>query len=72
MLPGATTMVLVNTQPGGKQMVRVVSAVALVALAATAYLGLLHAPDSSFHISRQVYLHGFGPELIDKTCVRLC
>ncbi len=72
MMPGATSMVFVRSHSTGKQIVRVISVLTLVALAAAVCQGFLHSHDAAFHASRQVYLHGFGPDLIDKTCVRLC
>jgi hypothetical protein len=71
LVPGATTAVLVQTG-GGKQVVRVISLGVLALLALAIYRGVFDL--ASVHASpfRQVSVHGFGPDLLDKTCARLC
>jgi hypothetical protein len=72
LMPGATTAVISHSHASGKRLVRVVSVVSLMALAATEYRGILHTPNTLFHTSRQVYAPGSGHDLIDVTCARLC
>jgi hypothetical protein len=70
LMPGATTAVVERTHPSGKQFVRIASLLSMIVLAVGFYRGL-HTGilGSSF---RLVYAHGFGSDLLDKTCVRLC
>ncbi len=72
IMPGETTTMVVQSHSSGKQSVRVISLLSLLVLAATVCRELMRVPAMTFHSFRQVYAHGFGPDLLDKTCVRLC
>jgi hypothetical protein len=72
LFPGATTAVVVQSHASGKQSVRIISVLTILALAAAVCSGLMRFPSITFGSFRQVYVHGFGLNLLDKTCVRLC
>lgn len=72
LFPGATTAVVVRSHSTGKQSVRLISVLTILAFAMAVCRGLLRSPYASLHSFRQVCAHGFGPDLLDKTCVRLC
>ncbi len=72
VVPGAGSTVMVQTQPSGKQFVRVFSIFTLLAMAAAVCSGTRVLPATELHHLRQVERHGFGPDLLDKTCARLC
>ena len=70
LMPGATTAVVERTHPSGKQFVRIVSLLSMIVLAVGFARGLSTSIlGASF---RLVSAHGFGPDLLDKTCARLC
>lgn len=72
LFPGATTAVVVQSHATGKQSVRLISLLTILALAAAVCRGLMRIPSTTLSNFRQVYTHGFGPDLLDKTCVCLC
>jgi hypothetical protein len=72
LTPNAVTAVVVQSHASGKQFVRVLSLLSIIVLAAGAVQGMLHIPGSPHGLFREVFLHGFGPDLLDKTCARLC
>jgi hypothetical protein len=72
LFPGATTAVVVRSHATGKQSVRVISVLTILAFAAAVCRGLLRIPSVSLSNFRQIYAHGFGPDLLDQTCVCLC
>jgi hypothetical protein len=72
LLPGATTAMVVQSHASGKQSVRFISVLSLMLMAAAICRGVMRVPFVTFHSFRQVYSHGFGPALLDKTCARLC
>jgi hypothetical protein len=72
LMPGATTAVVVRSHPSGKQSVRFISFLSILAMAAAVCQGFVRIPSLSLHNLRSVMTHGFGPDLLDKTCVRLC
>ena len=72
LLPGATTAMVVQSHASGKQSIRFFSVFSLLVLAAAICRGIMRIPSVTFHSFRQVYSHGFGPDLLDKTCARLC
>ena len=72
LTPNAITTVVVHSHSSGKQFVRVISLLTTIVLAAGICQGLLSLPGRTHSLFRQVYLHGFGPDLLDKTCARLC
>ncbi len=72
LMPGATTAVVVRSHATGKQSVRVISVLTLLAFAAAVSNGLLRLSSQWLHGLRQVSTHGYGPCLLDKTCARLC
>jgi hypothetical protein len=72
LMPGATTAVVVRTHPSGKQSIRFFSFLSILALAAAVCQGFMRAPSASLHDPRFVESHAFGPDLLEKTCVRLC
>lgn len=71
LMPGAITAMVVQSN-SGKQSVRYISLLSLLAMAAVICREMMRVPTITFHGFRQVYAHGFGPELLDKTCARLC
>jgi hypothetical protein len=71
LVPGATSAMLVQTS-GGKQVVRVVNLGVLALLALFLSRGIIRSTSLLLYPHRQVYVHGFGPDLLDKTCARLC
>jgi hypothetical protein len=71
LMPGDTTASVVQSHASGKQLVRLISLLSLLVLAA-AICREMRVHTIVFHGFRQVYAHGFGPDLLDKTCVRLC
>ena len=72
LFPGATTAVVVRSHATGKQSVRLISVLTILAFAAAVSSGLLRIPMIALSNLRQVYTHGFGFDLLDKTCVHLC
>lgn len=72
LMPGATTAMVVQSHASGKQSIRFFSVFSLLVLAAAICRGIMRVPSITFHSFRQVYSHGFGPALLDKTCARLC
>jgi hypothetical protein len=72
LMPGDTTAMVVQSHASGKQSVRIISLLSLLVLAAVICREMMRVPTITFHGFRQVYAHGFGPDLLDKTCVRLC
>jgi hypothetical protein len=72
LTPNAITTVVVQSHSSGKQFVRVISLLTIIVLAAGICQGMLSLPGRAHVLFRQVYLHGFGPDLLDKTCARLC
>jgi hypothetical protein len=72
LFPGATTAVVVRSHATGKQSVRFISVLTILAFAAAVCRGLLRIPAITLSNLRQLYVHGFGPNLLDKTCVCLC
>jgi hypothetical protein len=72
LMPGATTTMVVQSHSSGKQTIRFISLLSLLAMAAAVCRGIMRVPAITFGSFRQVYAHGFGPDLLDKTCVRLC
>jgi hypothetical protein len=72
LMPGATTAVVVRTHPSGKQSIRFISFLSILALAAAVCQGFVRLSSALLHDPRFVEAHGFGPDLLDKTCVRLC
>lgn len=72
LMPGATTEMVAQSHASGKQSVRFISLLSLLVMAAVICRELMRVPTITFHGFRQVYAHGFGPDLLDKTCVRLC
>ena len=71
LMPGATTAAVVQSHSNGKQLARAFSLLTMIILAAGC-VGALRIPTGAHHRFRQVYLHGFGPDLLDITCARLC
>lgn len=72
LMPGPTSAVVVQTPGQGKQVIRVVSVLALMMMAVAINRGLFRSTLALFHSFRVVFAHGFGPDLLDKTCARLC
>ena len=72
LMPGATTAVVVRTHPSGKQSIRFISFLSILALAAAVCQGFVRSSSVLLHDLRFIQTHGFGPDLLDKTCVRLC
>jgi ABC-type Fe3+ transport system permease subunit len=72
LMPGAITAMVVRSHSSGKQIIRVLSLLTLVMMAAVICCGLLHLNARYFSRYRQVFLHGYGPNLLDLTCARLC
>jgi len=71
LMPGMASLV-VRTHATGKHMVRLVGAHLQMTLAsASEYRWLLRAPSVRWSSLRQV-IHGFGPDLLDQTCVLRC
>jgi hypothetical protein len=71
LFPGATTAVVVRSHATGKQSVRFISVLTILAMAVVCR-GLMRVPSVAVNNSRQVYALSFGTDLLDKTCVRLC
>jgi hypothetical protein len=57
---------------GLKQLIRVLTVIALAALALAINGSNFRLISLLLYPLRKVYLHGFGPDLLDKTCARLC
>jgi hypothetical protein len=72
LMPGPTSAVIVQTPGQGKQLIRVVSVLALMMMAVAINRGLFRSTFALFHSFRVVFAHGYGPDLLDKTCARLC
>ena len=72
LMPGATTAMVIQSHASGKQSIRFISLLSLLVMAAAICRGIMRIPAITFHSFRQVYSHGFGPDLLDKTCARLC
>lgn len=70
--PSAIGTVVVHSHTNGKQFVRVIGFLTIIFLAAGVIQGMLYVPGCPPALFRQVYVHGFGPDLLDKTCARLC
>ncbi len=72
LMPGATTAVVVPSHTHGKQTVRIISVLSILALAAAAYQGMVRNPASPIGSFRQVCRYAFGTDLLDQICTRLC
>ena len=72
LMPGATTAMVIQSHASGKQSIRFISLLSLLVMAAVICRELMRVPTMTFHGFRQIYAHGFGPDLLDRTCVLLC
>jgi energy-coupling factor transporter transmembrane protein EcfT len=72
LTPNAISTVVVHSHTNGKQFVRVIGFLTMIFLAAGMVQGMLYIPGHPHGLFRQVYIHGFGPDPLDKTCARLC
>jgi hypothetical protein len=72
LMPGATTAVVVRSHSSGKQSLRFISVLSILAMAAAVCQGFVTIRAMSLQSLRSMATHGFGPDLLDKTCVRLC
>ncbi|HWR13340.1 MAG TPA: hypothetical protein VN577_00820 [Terriglobales bacterium] len=72
LMPSTISAMNVPATSHGKQLVRVVSLLTMVVLIAHMCCGVLRCSGSLFGRSWQVHPHGYGPNLLEVTCARLC